>query len=262
MAFLEMFMKQERIMEDFFSRRLLDLAEQSDRTGRFTFTGFLTEAEYAEFCKIRSQMPNCGVSVSGGCENAERVMLRFGDAEQLGYEEPFPIVCICIAPVQAKFADALTHRDFLGALMHLGIERSEIGDILVQEKSAYVFCREPMADYICRNIDRIRHTSVQCSLSETLPESIGTKTEQISVQAASERIDGVIAKVYHISRGDCNVLFRSGKVFLDGALLENNSYMLKEGEKISVRGCGKFRYAGISGKTKKGNLILNIEKFV
>ena len=249
-------------MEDFFRRRLLDLAEQSDRNGRFTFTDFLTEAEYAEFCTLRSQLPRCGAAVSGGYENAERVMLRFGDPEQLGYEEPFPIVCICIAPLQEKFADSLTHRDFLGALMHLGIERGEIGDILVREKSAYVFCREAMADYICRNIERIRHTSVKCSLTDSLPEGTGTETEQIRIQAASERIDGVIAKVYHISRGDCNVLFRSGKVFLDGALLENNSHMLKEGEKISVRGCGKFRYTGISGKTKKGNLVLTIEKFV
>lgn len=249
-------------MEDFFRKRLLDLAEQSDRTGRFTFTGFLTEAEYADFCSLRSQLPPCGVSVSGGYENAERVMLRFGDPEQLGYEEPFPVTCICIAPLQEKFADKLTHRDFLGALMHLGIERSEIGDILVQEKSAYVFCRTPMAEYICRNTDRIRHTSVRCCLTDALPADTGTKTEQISIQAASERIDGVIAKVYHISRGDCNVLFRSGRVFLDGALLENNSHMLREGEKVSVRGCGKFRYVGITGRTKKGNLVLAVEIFV
>lgn len=249
-------------MEDFFRRRLLDLAEQSDRTGRFTFTGFLTEAEYAEFCTLRSQLPHCGVTVSGGYENAERVMLRFGDPEQLGYEEPFPLVCVRIAPLQEKFADHLTHRDFLGALMHLGIERSEIGDILVQEKSAYVFCHAPMSDYICRNIDRIRHTSAKCEPAETLPEGTGTKTEPVSIQAASERIDGIISKVYHISRGDCNVLFRSGKVFLDGALLENNSHMLREGEKVSVRGCGKFRYAGITGRTKKGNLVITVEKFV
>lgn len=249
-------------MEEFFRRRLLDLAEQSDRTGRFTFTDFLTEAEFAVFCGMRSQLPHCGVTVSGGYENAERVMIRFGDLEQLGYEEAFPIVCVCIEPLQLKFADSLTHRDFLGALMHLGIERGEIGDILVREKSAYVFCREPMADYICRNIDRIRHTSVRCMPTDTLPDGIGTQVEPIQVQAASERIDAVISKVYHISRGDCNVLFRSGKVFLDGALLENNSHMLKEGDKISVRGCGKFRYEGVQGKTKKGNLILRIEKFV
>lgn len=249
-------------MEDFFRRRLLDLAGQSERTCRFTFTDFLTEAEFAVFCSMRSQLPHCGIMASGGYENAERVMIRFGDPEQLGYEELFPIVCVCIAPVQLKFADSLTHRDFLGALMNLGIERGELGDILVREKSAYVFCRETMADYICRNIDRIRHTSVKCTMTDTLPDGVGTQTEQLHVQAASERIDGVIAKVYHISRGDCNVLFRNGKVFLDGAPLENNSHMLKEGEKISVRGCGKFRYAGIHGKTKKGNLILNIEKFI
>ncbi len=248
-------------MEELFRRRLFDLAEQSDRTCRYTFTGFLTEAEYADFCACKSQLPPCGVTVSGGYENAERVMLRFGSPEQLGYEEPFPIVCIHITPLQEKFADALTHRDFLGAVMHLGIVRSEIGDILVREKSAYLFCRDTMADYIC-GLERIRHTSVKCSITDDLPEAAAPQTRRITVQSASERIDGVIAKIYHISRSECVLLFRSGRVFLDGALLENNSHMLKAGEKVSVRGYGKFQYIGMTGTTRKGNLILTADQFV
>ena len=109
--------------DEFFRKRVLDLANQADRQSRFTFTDFLTEAEYAEYLAVRGELPHCGVTAWGGHENADRAMLRFGDAAQLGYEEPFPITVLCVEPVQEKFADDLTHRDFLGALMHLGIER-------------------------------------------------------------------------------------------------------------------------------------------
>ena len=157
-------------MEDFISRRLLDLAQQSDRTARFTFSDFLTEAEFAAFSAIRSQLPDVGWTAFGGYPQADRVMLRFGNPELLGYEEPFPIVCIQIAPVQEKFAENLSHRDFLGAVMHLGIQRSGVGDILVQEKHAYLFCRDALADYICGSLERIRHTSVRCTVTESLPD--------------------------------------------------------------------------------------------
>lgn len=249
-------------MDDFICRRLLDLAQQSDRTSRFTFSDFLTEAEFAAFGAIRSRLPNVGWTASGGYAQAERVMLRFGSPEQLGYEEPFPIVCICIAPLQEKFAENLSHRDFLGAVMHLGIQRSGIGDILVQEKSAFLFCRDSLADYICGSLERIRHTSVRCTVTESLPEFAAPKTERVTVQAASERADIVIAKIYHISRSDCAALFAQELVFLDGAVLQSSSRMLCGGDRISVRGYGKFRYLGITGKTKKGNLVLAAERFV
>lgn len=248
--------------DDFFRKRVLDLAEQSDRSSRYTFTDFLTEAEYAEFCAVRGQLPPCGYTVSGGREDADRVMIRFGSEEQLGYSEDFPIRCLHIVPLQEKFAEMLTHRDILGAVMHLGIERGEIGDILTDEKHAYLFCKTAMADYLCRELTRIRHTSVRCQIADALPEAVGTHCEAGTVQVASARIDGVIAKIYHISRGDCAALFRAGRVFVDGAVTENNSHTLKEGEKVSVRGYGKFRYLGISGTTRKGKPVVNFEKYV
>lgn len=76
---------------------------------------------------------------SGGVDGCERQILRFGDEESLGYDAGFPICCIEIKPLIEKFADALTHRDYLGALMHLGIERSTLGDIMIRDKTAYLF---------------------------------------------------------------------------------------------------------------------------
>ncbi|MBP0971969.1 MAG: hypothetical protein IKX57_01690 [Oscillospiraceae bacterium] len=248
--------------DDFFRRRIIDLAEQADRTGRFTFTDFLTEAEYGEYLAVREQLPRCGCTVWGGHENADRVMLRFGSAEQLGYEEPFPIVCVAVQPVQEKFAEQLSHRDVLGAVMHLGIERGQTGDILTEGKAAYLFCTPAMGDYICREMTRVKHTTVCCTVTDTLPEAAETHYETVTVQAASSRIDGLIAKLYHMSRGECLALFRAGKVALGGAVTENSSAQLKPGDVVSVRGCGKFRYAGVTGTTRKGNQIIALERFV
>ena len=86
--------------------------------------------------------------ISGGYEDAERVIVRFGSEDELGYEEAYPITLLRIAPLQSKFADDLTHRDFLGSLMNLGIERDVLGDLLINEKCAYLFCKESVADYI------------------------------------------------------------------------------------------------------------------
>lgn len=243
-------------MEDFIRHRLSDLAAQADRTGSFTFSPFLNEAELADYYAMADTLPHCGVTVWGGIDDAVRVMLRFGDPEQLGYEVPFPIVCLKISPLQEKFADNLTHRDFLGAVMHLGLERDVIGDILVTEKTAYLFCTESVADYLCRELSRVRHTAVRCEPVTAAPDHLRAVYTEQTVQVASLRIDGVIAKVCKLSRSDCLTLFRAGKVFLNGRCTESSSTQLRDGDSISVRGYGKFRFCGTDGTTRKGNLII------
>lgn len=89
-------------------------------------------------------MKFAGITLYGGREEAERKILRFGSEAELGYEQPFPICCIRIRPLSAKFADKLSHRDYLGALMNLGIERSTIGDILPGEGEAFCSVRIPL----------------------------------------------------------------------------------------------------------------------
>ena len=252
----------QNMKDDFLRKRLLDLANQADRNGCYTFTDFLNEAEYAEYCAVKRELPNCGCTVWGGHEDADRVMPRFGSEEQLGYAEDFPIVCVAVEPAQEKFAEALSHRDILGAVMHLGIERAETGDILTDGKQGWLFCTPAIGDYICRELTRIRHTTVHCRITEQLPEAVAPHFERVTVQAASERLDGIIAKLYRISRGDGLALFRAGKIALGGAVTENSSYQLKAGERVSVRGYGKFRYVGIVGSTRKGNSIIALDRYV
>jgi RNA-binding protein YlmH len=188
-------------------------------------------------------------------------MVRFGNAEDLGYEEEFPICCIHIKPLLAKFADNLTHRDFLGALMNLGIERSTIGDIRVAEKEGYLFCQETIAEYICDNLDKIKHTNVKCEIVKEMKDIPKDEPEAKEVLVPSLRMDACLAKVYNLSRGDILEQFRAKKVYVNGRLCENNSRLVKEGETINLRGYGKFIYSGIKYETKKGKICIEVKQY-
>ncbi len=238
--------------------RFRDLAEKSYNQGIYTFTNFLGLSEQDVFWKNEGSFRHAGVTINGGLEDATRVVIRFGSEEELGYDVPFPIVCIHIRPLQQKFADNLSHRDFLGALMNLGIDRSTIGDIKVGEKEAYLFCLESIAAFICEHLEQIKHTHVKCELVEDRKELPPEEPQKITIQVSGLRVDAVVAKTYNMSREKSLLLFRAGKVYVNGRLCENNSRLLKAGDTVNARGFGKFTVVGEPRETRKGKLALEI----
>ena len=242
-------------------KRFIELGEKSYNQNIYTFTGFLGMSEQEIFWQAAQAIKYVPFTLWGGCEGCERQMIRFGSMEEFGYEEKFPIVCICISPLLEKFADNLTHRDFLGALMNLGIERNTLGDIYVNHKTGYLFCTDKIAPFILENLDKIKHTNVKCKVVEEIPKIVVGEAEEEEQLTASERIDGIIAKLYNISRTQSLELFRQKKVFVNGRLNENNSCNLKSGDTVSVRGYGKFTYEGIVQETRKGKLRIKVQIF-
>ena len=188
--------------------------------------------------------------------------MRFGNPEELGYEIPFPIVCIQVSPLARKFADYLSHRDFLGALMNLGIERSTVGDIKVKENQAYLFCLDSIAEFICANLEKVKHTHVKCSLAQTLEQIPEEEPVRKGIHVPSLRADALLARVYDLSREKSQALFRTGKVYISGRLCENPSRQVKCGETVNARGFGKFVLAGEPRETKKGRLALDIDLYL
>lgn len=241
--------------------RFRDLANRAYQKNIYTYTDFLSLADLAVFMEHERDFGFISHEINGGYEEAERVMVRFGSEDELGYEEAYPITLLRIAPLQSKFADDLTHRDFLGSLMNLGIERDVLGDILINEKCAYLFCKESVADYIIDSLSRVKHTSVMITREEALPDIMKKEPVETSVQIPSERIDALVAKVYHISREDSISLFREKRVFVNGRIIENNSGAIKPGDSVTVRGFGKFNYKGMTGLSKKGKVNAIIEKY-
>lgn len=234
--------------------RLQDLADRAYVQNLYTFTGFLGLGEQDVFWQQESKLRYAGYTLDGGFESAERVVIRFGNGEELGYEVPFPIVCVHIVPLSVKFAEALSHRDFLGALMNLGVDRNTMGDIKAGEKEAYLFCLDSIAGFICENLSQVRHTHVKCEVTDTCQMTLQEEPELVTVQVQSLRVDAVLAKVYSLSREKSLDLFRAGKVFVGGRLCENNSRLLKPGETVNARGYGKFTLQGEPRETKKGKL--------
>ena len=239
-------------------KRLQDLANRSYRQNVFTFTEFLGLAEQDVFWQLEPALRSAGFKLWGGREGAERVMLRFGNPRELGYETEFPITCIHVRPLNQKFADDLSHRDFLGALMNLGIERSTLGDIIVGEKQAYLFCTDSMAEFIREHLGQVKHTSVACEVTTDWRELSREEPKRELLQVASPRVDAVIAKTYRLSREESLGLFRTGKVFVDGRLCENNARLLKDGETVNARGYGKFAYLGEKSETRKGKTNVEV----
>ena len=239
-------------------KRFAELARRAFAQNMFTFTEFLSLPELDLFYQNEPQLRYAGVTVFGGTEGTDRKVIRFGDPEELGYEEAFPIVCIAIEPILEKFGENLSHRDYLGALMNLGIERENLGDIFIKGKTGYVFCLERIADYIMENLSQVRHTHVKLRILENEEEFVQKETEEMVVLTASERVDGVVARVYNMSRSQSIDYFRAKKIYVNSRLCENNSYQLKQGDVISVRGFGKFVYNGVGYHTKKGKLSVKV----
>ena len=251
-------MREEQALK----RRFLDMANRCYQSNIYTFSGFLSEGDQAVLYAMEGEISFVPWALSGGGESCGRKILRFGSPEMLGYEEEFPIRCLILRPGAPKFADTLTHRDFLGALMNLGIERDVLGDIIVRDNIGYVFCESAMAVFLKEHLSRIKHTAVLCEITTECPAGANPELSAQELNVSSERCDVVVAKAYQLSRSQSILLFSSKRIFVNGRQCENNSGCLKSGDVISVRGYGKFIYDGVLCETKKGRVRVRIRRYV
>ena len=242
--------------------RFEELARRAERTGTYVFTDFLSMAQLSVLNRLRREEDLGSICISGGGVNNDRCMVRFGDGEQCGYLEDFPIRILKISPVQAKFADALTHRDFLGAILGLGIEREKTGDILISDNTAYAFVHRDIAEYIIENLEYVRHTHVKTVAADELPRDMQPRFEKRTVNVSSNRIDAIISRIYNISREQSSRLIAEARVFVNGEELSSVSKQLKEGDTVSVRGYGKWIFRGETGRTRKDRLCIETEIYV
>ena len=244
------------------AKRIKELAERAYNKGQYVFTDFLTPSELQVFYNMKNEISYVPAREFGGTELCERKMLGFGSEELCAYDQDFPICCIKSEALIKKFSDELTHRDFLGAIMNLGITRELIGDIFVKDNTGYIFCHENIAGFISDNLIFVKHTHVNSVVCSEIPEEIKPSLEESSVIVSSNRLDGIISGVYNVSRSKSLELFKEKKVFVNGRLMENNSMTLKNDSVVSVRGKGKFIFKSEGKTTGKGRLYINILKYV
>lgn len=245
-------------------KRFIDLSRLADKRDMVTFSNFLNLNEINLFFQTVSELTT-QYKLSGGYEFAERQMVSFiPDALSLtpGYQVKFPICCLKFVPVNPKFAEDLTHRDILGALMGLGIERCKIGDIKIRDQAYYLFCEEELSDYLLSSLKSIRRTSVRGEKTETGELQITQEFKEISGIVSSPRLDSVVAFLTGKARSKSVLLIQGQKVFVNEKLVSSNAYECRESDTISILGYGKYIFLGCTGETKKGRTKINIKKYV
>lgn len=259
--------------QELFKKRLLDLSRQADNKNIVIFSDFLNLNELNIYHTIEKQLLT-KASCFGGYSNAERQMIGFipdalyyeykiSDKDVSVYEQltsyhanlNYPIKCIRVWPKHPKYAEKLTHRDLLGALMSLGIDRSKLGDILCFENEYYIFCTNTIFPFILEQLSQIRHTAV------TLSEEFNFTDLQARIQfeeqydmIASNRIDCIVAKACHLSRNEASALIASEKVFINGKTITNANQSCPDGGIVSVRGKARFIFESCNTTSKKGKL--------
>ena len=204
-----------------------------------------------------------GLHAFGGYPDAERKMLVYlpeylEEAYLLGEESP--LVCL-----RATFyeGDTPTHRDFLGALMGVGIARETVGDICVGKGSCDFFVTEEIAPYILQNFLSAGRTKLH--LERISPDTVAVpepETKEIRDTVASVRLDSILASGFRVGRNAAVQYITAGKVAIDGLPCEKPDKSISEGAKISARGLGKLQLVSINGQTKKGRISVIIHRYI
>ncbi len=248
--------KEETMLE----KRLIELSKIAYHRDIVTFSDFLNLNELHILHSIPKDSLSSSYETFGGYEYAERQMVAFLPGA-LSYTKVYPVCVLCIAPAHAKYAEELTHRDYLGAILNLGIERCKIGDLAIQDKNCFVFCRDTIADYIMEQLTRVRHTIVTVKRMELEELSYKPDLQEMSGTVASVRLDSVLSIGFPLSRSKLTGYIEGGKVYVNGKLITSNGYHLKENDIISVRGMGRILYGGILSETRKGRYFVRIYKY-
>ncbi len=224
------------------------------------FSQFLDGGEIA-LIKDEFHFPyDCNYMFYGGYDESERMLLGVFPEWEEPSGDAFPIT---VLKIQCSFKNELTHRDYLGTLMSLGLERSKMGDIIVGDGYAYVFVCTDFAEYIKENIRKIGNKGVKTEIIE-LDGFVAPKRryEEIETVCASMRIDAVTAAAAKLSRQDAARLIEEGKVKLNHREVSDGSKTLFVNDLLSIRGFGRFIVADAGGETRKGRQHITLKKSI
>ncbi|MHA0855863.1 YlmH family RNA-binding protein [Paenibacillus sp. CMAA1364] len=206
--------------------------------------------------------PDAQIHLDGGYDGAERCRAIIAPDYRILEDEPMGLVVLSIYSGDQKFLE-LEHADYMGAILSLGIKRSKIGDIHVLDNGCHCIVSEDISSYLHMQLDQVHRIHVQ---SEILPldqlRTSEASLETMDLTVASLRLDGIASDVYRLSRSKILAPIKAGRCRVNWKVIIDPSAVLKEGDMISLQGCGRFKVLEAGGLTKKGRYRVRIGKFV
>lgn len=249
--------------------RIYDKKAEADKNMMITHTVFLSVDEINDI-SLNERKLRDGVNVFcyGGIPEAERRCVFFVpecfSIEDISeyfneFKDDNPLIAVRI--IKDRFS-VLSHRDYLGALMGLGIKREQIGDIITCDDGAYVICFKNIARFIEENLTKGGRGTLTCYITDIscveLPEE---KTEIKFHSVASLRLDNIMSAGFSVPRSSCGEYIKRGLVFVNSVRAVKSDALIKENDKIVLRGKGKIVLSEVIGENKKGRVHINIRHY-
>ena len=243
------FRKEERPTID----QVASLISEAELNYAPVLTDFLNPRERFIAQALIGKSSTIQMATQGGYQNADRKRVLFYPQYFEPQTEDFEIQVLEV-DYPVKFA-SLHHGQILGALVHSGITRDVLGDIITDGTRWQLIVEKKIAPFLVSQLDRIGRTKVKLNpkeLSELLtPESAW---QEAHLLISSQRIDRIIASSYHLSRGKAKELIENAKVQVNWMEVDRPDYVINIRDIISVRGYGRIRFDAILGTTHKGKL--------
>ena len=208
------------------------------------------------FFQENCQNSDFKIVTNGLFEEAERRVIAFNNKYNIDY----PIEALQIRN-KSNFSN-LRHKDYLGAILSLGIDRNKIGDVVVKGDRAYVPVMEDISSYILNNLASIGKSPVEISILYDLVDLPSIDFDEISINVQSLRLDSVVAKLANISRSKAIELLDSSKVLVNYVKSKDKSQELLKGTRLTIRGNGKYIVGDIIGETRSGKQRIIVKKYV
>ena len=240
--------------------KVLDKLTAANKKHTTTFTDFLDPARCGAFLQILERYTT--PIINGGHPSAERKMIAFQGQEDYTANEDspilFPITPIAITYNQ-KFSKPPTHRDYLGAVLGLGLERSKIGDISLETNQAIMYAATDVAGFIVESLNQVGRVTVKAAIAQHIGETEDTgKQKRITV--ASMRLDGVLSAAFNISRSKAAMYIESEKVYVNWKLAKKTQ-TINQGDQITLRGMGRLLVEAHVGTSRKDRMVLEVVVF-
>ena len=247
--------------------RALDCVRKAQSRGEAAFLPFLSAA--ARLCieqELKYSRDDLRLIFYGGYDDADYMCAGFFPSYLFYDEEYDPYADFPIKTVFAKGSGfrKLTHRDFLGSAMSLGLRREMMGDIVVAQDgfSAYIFAYENTGVYLVSFFNSAANDRIVCSLCTEKPDIPERKFESVSDTVSSPRLDAIVCSCLNVSRDTASKLIAAGSVSLDHAVCYDKSEMCDEGCTISIRHYGRFLLYKIGDRNRRDRLRIEIRRFV
>lgn len=236
-------------------RRLLDKIEIVLSKHTAQSTDFLDPYERRIAISILNQFDELSYSELGGIKTAERKTIVIYPHYYNLDDCDITIKSLMIHGYISKF----THRDFLGSILSLGINREKIGDILIHENYAQIVVKKEISDFILITLNKIGRENVRIKeIPINSLKAMDIQYKELTTTVSSLRLDAVISSSLNLSRNDSQKLIDSGSVKLNWEPIEKIHREVEEGDIVSIRGYGRFIVNLILGRSRKGRVRINI----